>query len=112
MKKALLTVICVFVGVMTWKIGEKLSADTIALFLGVILGVLATIPTGLLMIAASRRKENNVDRAYPVQQPPIMLFGGGQQPYQQEKQQAPMLPMTINHQSNFTKGTDIENADW
>ncbi|MCL4858694.1 MAG: hypothetical protein KJZ93_04780 [Caldilineaceae bacterium] len=57
MTRIVLLVGLLFVAVMAVRIGERLSPDAIGLGLGVLLGLLAGIPTALLVLAASRRRE-------------------------------------------------------
>lgn len=110
MKKVLVIFGCVFFGVMSWKIGEKIAAESFVLIIGVFLGVLAAIPSSLFVLAASRRREN-VDRAYPVQQQqyPSMIFMGGDPGGQNlpPVQQQPLLPANVS-----SKRGEIEHANW
>ncbi|MCB9161622.1 MAG: hypothetical protein H6644_17570 [Caldilineaceae bacterium] len=46
--------ILVIVGVLAWQIGSKLSADAIGMGVGVLFGVMAGIPTALLLMAHNR----------------------------------------------------------
>jgi len=47
----------VFVGIIAWRIGESLSSDAISMAVGVLFGVLAGIPTALLVLVGGRRQE-------------------------------------------------------
>lgn len=51
-----------FVAVVGWRVGESLSGEAIAMAIGVLFGVMAAIPTGLLFLASQRR-----DAAQPEQ---------------------------------------------
>ena len=53
-------------GAMRW-LGEHLSSDAIAMALGMVLGVVAVIPTALLVLAARRRDEADDWNDQPVQ---------------------------------------------
>jgi hypothetical protein len=63
-------------------IGTRLSADAIGLAVGVVFGVLASIPASLLVIAAGRRgdRDNSRDEYNPRQladspyQPPVIIW--------------------------------------
>jgi len=57
MKRLLILCALVFVGTLGWRVGSSLSADAIGIAVGVVFGVLASIPAALLMLAASRRSE-------------------------------------------------------
>ncbi len=96
MKTALLLIVLVFVGVMAWQIGEKLSSDAISMGLGVLFGMLAGLPAALLVLAGGRgRTRNRQDDApsrhgmqpyqppYGAQPPIIVLTGHGMAPSQQ-----------------------------
>lgn len=78
-----------------WFIGTQLSSDAIGIVVGFVFGVLAGIPSSLLILAAGRRDSRRDQPAYP-QQPPIMIYGGGyqdQQPsFQPPMPQVPQLP--------------------
>jgi hypothetical protein len=98
MKQVVMFVMIVVGSVAVWRLGGQLSADAVGLALGVLLGVLASIPASLLILASSRRQDERVDdarRAEPpqermalYQQPPvIVLTGQGSPP------PAPQLPM-------------------
>ena len=104
MKRFLALCILVFVGVATWIIGSKLSADAIGMGVGVLFGVMAGIPTALLLLASNRR--NDAARAnYDAppqpryqQQPPVIVFAAPHQtqpeyePYGGRQGYAPALP--------------------
>ena len=93
MKRLIVLAGLVFIGVMAWRIGERLSADAIGMALGVLFGIVAGLPVALLVLAANRRRgeretsERTEGRqrqlpqgyAYPMQQPPpvIVLAGHG-----------------------------------
>lgn len=47
----------VFVGVAAWRIGGQLSSDAIGMAVGVLFGIMAGVPTALLVMASSRRRE-------------------------------------------------------
>ena len=92
MKRMFFLILLVFVGVAAWRISERLSADALGMALGVFFGVLAGIPVALLVIAASRRREDHAEentaagrrghelphQAYPaaLQQPPVIVLAG------------------------------------
>lgn len=55
MKRYFGLVVLVFVGTAGWRIGDSLSTDALSMAVGVLFGVLAGIPTALLVVAGSRR---------------------------------------------------------
>jgi hypothetical protein len=96
MKKLLILIALVFIGVVGWRVAEGLSSDAIGMALGVLFGVLAGIPTALFVIAANRRHEDRPQRAaqeygatYPYHppQPPVIVVTGHSTP--QPGQQLP-----------------------
>lgn len=58
-----------FVGVLAWAIGSKLSADALALGVGVVFGVLAGIPVALLLLASQRASQARRDAPQAPQAP-------------------------------------------
>jgi hypothetical protein len=78
-------------GVAAWRVGNALSSDAIGLALGVIFGVMASLPGALLVLVAARRQaareETSPSRAhhyggypggYPAfpPQPPVIVVTG------------------------------------
>lgn len=57
-----------FVGVVGWKVGEKLSADAVGMAVGVLFGIMAGIPAALLVLASNRQRE--MQAPSPMQAPP------------------------------------------
>lgn len=57
MKRLLILCALVFVGVLGWRVGSAMSSDAIGIAVGVVFGVLASIPAALLMLVAGRRNE-------------------------------------------------------
>lgn len=53
-------------------IGGRLSPDALGMAVGLVFGVLAGVPTALLVLAANRRHVDDVDEAQP-QAPPQLL---------------------------------------
>ena len=115
MKRFFALAVLVFVGVAAWQIGSKLSADAIGMGVGVLFGVMAGIPTALLLLASNRRRQQDDDwqsqsrgrgqqhgmmpyGQYPQQPPVIVLAGGmaqpqqGYDPYGGRQGYAPALP--------------------
>lgn len=57
MKRLLILSALIFVGALGWRVGSSLSADAIGIAVGVVFGVLASIPAALLILVAGRRSE-------------------------------------------------------
>jgi len=60
--KLLGLVALVFVGLAGWRLLNTLSSDALALAVGVCFGILARIPTALLMLASGNRRNTGLDR--------------------------------------------------
>lgn len=96
MKRFLGLAMLVVIGVAVWRIGGQLSADALGMAIGVVFGVLAGIPTALLVLATGRRQDaaraeaeserRRQDRYLPAPyggyQPPVIVLAGGQTPVQ------------------------------
>lgn len=92
MKQVVVISALVFLGCATWYVASRLSSDAIGLALGVIFGVIATLPAALLAMASHRRSglagESEPDAIRqgssfggPPQPPVIIVTGQGfQQP--------------------------------
>ena len=52
-----------FVAVLTWVIGIKLSNDAVGMVVGLIMGILASVPA-MLLVLASRQQEQDTDLDY------------------------------------------------
>ena len=70
MKRWLGLAALVFVATAGWRIGETLSPDALSMAVGILFGVLAGVPTALLVMAGSQRREaaerpRQPERSYP-----------------------------------------------
>jgi hypothetical protein len=61
MKQWIGLALLVFVGTAGWRIGHALSPDALSMAVGVLFGVMAGVPTAILVMAGSRRR--NVEEA-------------------------------------------------
>ena len=84
----------IFVGVAGWQLGGRLSSDAIGMALGVLFGIMAGIPAALMVLAARRQSEFDLDDdprrsrrqqpqpqygmypQIPQQQPPVIVVTG------------------------------------
>lgn len=57
MKRLLILAALIFVGALGWRVGSSMSTDAMGIAVGVVFGVLASIPAALLMLVAGRRNE-------------------------------------------------------
>ena len=75
---ALVLVSAVVAGVVVY----RLSSDALALIIGVFLGMLALVPTLIVLTMVFRRGGPRTDSRetamYPMQQPPVIVISGGQ----------------------------------
>jgi len=94
MKNFIGLILLVFVGVLGWRIGGSLSSDAVSMAVGVLFGIMAGIPTALLVLASDRRRtaqeeqrreilgrDRNPYGPYPPgnsypQQPPVIVLTG------------------------------------
>ena len=77
------------VGVAAWRVGNALSSDAIGLALGVIFGVMASLPGALLVLVAARRQAAREEAAQSRSGP-----YGGYPPYPPFPQQPPVIVVT------------------
>jgi hypothetical protein len=96
MRKVLVLFGLIFMAFVWW-IGTRLSADAIGLAVGVVFGVLAGVPTALLVMATSRhgdrladdREDYNQRQLASPYQPPVILLGP---PAQRQVDAMPAMP--------------------
>lgn len=88
MKRWIGLALVVFVGTAGWRIGDSLSPDALSMAVGVLFGVMAGVPTALLVMAGSRRRnrEEHDAELRPRGQPHALALHGrmngwGMQPY-------------------------------
>lgn len=96
MKQITLVGILALVALVGWRVGGQLSSDAISMAVGIMFGVLAGVPTALLVLASSRRRDaerESPDRESPWQggqrsqygyggyfpQPPVIVVTGAPQ---------------------------------
>lgn len=74
-KRFIALAILVFIGVATYFIGSRLSADAIGMGVGVIFGVMAGIPTALLLVVSERNRHAQYQQQPPPPTPPpVVVF--------------------------------------
>ena len=86
--------------VVSWVILSRVSADALAMGLGVLLGIGAGVPVALLVLVAQRRSGPAQGQTPPAQQPPVIVLApprhGGEipayDPYGGRQGYAPTLP--------------------
>lgn len=92
MGKSLLFFITVLVATLVFYVATRLSADTIAFALGVVFGVLATVPIMFLFLALHRSERKSNRQEYPTPYPMPFFIEGGFTGGQQLPQYPPSLP--------------------
>lgn len=94
MKNFIGLILLIFVGVIGWRVGGSLSSDAVSMAVGVLFGIMAGIPTALLVLASDRRRQAQAEQQreafghernpyghyahganYP-QQPPVIVLTG------------------------------------
>jgi hypothetical protein len=91
MGRFLLLLVAVFVVGVAIVVGYRLSTDAMALVVGVACGVLASIPTSLLIVwAVTRRTNQPVEQGLPRHYPPVVVVNPG---YQQPAAHHNAMPM-------------------
>jgi len=105
-KHILVGVAAVFVSVLAVIIGQRMSTDAMAVVVGVIFGVAASIPTSLLVAAVTRRAQDRgaeEGRGHRQQQmqPPVIVVnpGGSQAAGWTSGYQMPALPSSLRGES-------------
>ena len=137
MKRVALLAGLLFVSILAFRITERLSTDAIGMGLGLLFGLIAGIPTALLVLAAVRRKEEATETSrnlarqqqlgysgpYPglPQQPPVIILAGNGLPMQANGAPGygqahsagyPLLPGPTAQPRNFRVfGADDESID-
>lgn len=92
MKKWFGLAIVVFVGTAGWRVGDILSPDALSMGVGVLFGVLAGIPTALLVMAGSRRRNEENSRAQSQREMQGQMGGA---PYQWGMPHQPQAPVIV-----------------
>jgi len=62
MKRWIGLALLVFIGTAGWRIGSALSPDALNMAVGVLFGVMAGVPTALLVMAGGRRSQRETER--------------------------------------------------
>lgn len=74
-KDVLKVMAILFAGILAVIVGKRMSTEAMAVVMGVICGVVAAIPTSLLITwVATKRQQRGQER----ERPPVIIVGGGQ----------------------------------
>ena len=77
----------IFVGGIGWSVGGRLSPDALGMAVGMLFGIMAGIPTALLMLASQRREDGHSSHHSQPQRPRIEV-------------QQPPAPQVVNNITN------------
>ena len=86
MKKFLYVTGVIFVITLAVVMGTRMSPDALAVVIGIICGVLASIPTSAMLVWVMRQRDKQIEmqlgqgRPYGGQYPPVVVVNGQQQP--------------------------------
>ena len=101
-KPVVVGVVVVFVAVLAVIIGQRMSTDAMAVVVGVLFGVTASIPTSLLVVAVTRRAQERgaeEGRGHRERmQPPVIVVnpGGSKAAPWYSPYQSPALPPSLH----------------
>jgi hypothetical protein len=77
MKQLAVVTVLIFGGILAWLFGSRLSADALGMAVGLLFGVLAGIPTALLVLASNRRRRPDDDEGEEEEMQGPYGYGGG-----------------------------------
>ena len=106
--------------VVSWVILSRVSADALAMGLGVLLGIGAGVPVALLVLVAQRRSGPAQGQTTPAQQPPVLVIyppqNGGElpayDPYGGRQGYAPALPDASYQPQITSRSSSVARRDW
>ena len=115
MKKLFAVAALILAGVVAWRVIHNLSSDAISMALGMFLGVVAGIPTALLLLSSSRHPRRHAQQpmtphasAY-LQQPPVIIVTGTQGALPPQPQAA---AFPIGQQAAHWQAENWQDTDW
>ena len=80
MKKFFLVISSTFAVALAIVIGVRISPDAMAVIIGIVCGVLASIPTSVILVWVLRQRDKQLDSQYgymrPGQYPPVVVVNG------------------------------------
>mgnify|MGYP006901756260 FL=1 len=80
MKRLIIVALLIFVGFAGWQAGGALSTDAMGMAVGIVFGVLASLPAALLILVASRRSAQQEPPMPRSSAQPQSQAGHGQMP--------------------------------
>lgn len=105
MKRVAIGLAGVFVAVLAIVIGKQMSADAMAVVVGVVCGIGASIPTTLLMLLLVSRRDEAQEQTKPFSHMPSVMIvnppGGVVSPYYQPPANQYLPPLTTTGPRQF-----------
>jgi energy-coupling factor transporter transmembrane protein EcfT len=110
MKRSFLMIGIIFIITLAVIFGFRASADAMAVVIGVLLGVVASIPATLLLVYGLTRQPNRLDRTTQAMppQPPVFVINTSDKP---QPYSPPLLPAPYLPAENGRKWTVIGDTE-
>ena len=123
MKGMVLIVLMIVLTVAGWRVGNQLSSDAVSMAVGILFGVVAGVPTALMVLASARRRGNEEDDAYGrsrhgtmgyMPQPPVIVVTGTPNGQQMQDQRALPPPHAMHGQTIDAREFKVvgEKEEW
>jgi hypothetical protein len=117
LKQVALALVATFVVALSIMVGKRMSAEALAVIVGVVCGVAASIPTSVLLLVVLNRRGRESDRdpgrnLRQGSQPPVVVIQGGApqglpQGHQAGYWPAPAHGPTVSRQFHVVGGDDL-----
>ncbi len=96
MRTIAIVIVFVIACAASWRVASVISADAISMAVGMLFGVLAGIPTALLVMASNRQRSDDYEQPDPQPSAPVIIL----YPPQQSQ------PSHVNYFSGYGEGWD------
>jgi hypothetical protein len=96
MKKLIALILIAFAATLAVIVGRRMSTDAMAVVIGIVCGVGASIPTSLLIMAMASRRETREERGQPSFPPVVIVNPGNQGGQVPSHYQPPALPPALS----------------
>jgi hypothetical protein len=115
MRRFLGIIFIIFAITLAIVIGTRISADAMALLIGIVCGVLASVPTSMILVWMLRQREKQFEmqagQMRMGQYPPVVVVNGQHQPNGYGNPPPPMLGNTAQFGSRDFKVIGQENTE-
>ena len=113
MKRGLIVIGAAFAITLALTLGFRVSADALAVMVGVSLGIIASIPTTMLVIFVMTRQQSRLEKnmTHFPQQPPVVVVNAADKPQGHPPTPALPPPYSTNGARKWTVIGDIETDD-